>query len=226
MNTARRITLVAAGAIAFAGLGHAQPSDVPELRVVQPLTAGWKFLQSDTLTDEGALVATAADWQTVSLPHTWNAEDAATPNFERYERGVGWYRLELVRPDVGVRHWLEFGAASLVADVWVNAKKNGEHDGGYTAFRFDVTDELVAGVTNVLLVKVDNSIPQENDDDTAIAPLGGDYNKSGGLYRHVALISTLAEAHFALGDFGGPGVYAATISIAEGSAQVDVRAKL
>ncbi|HEY3519197.1 MAG TPA: glycoside hydrolase family 2 TIM barrel-domain containing protein, partial [Gammaproteobacteria bacterium] len=89
-----------------------------------------------------------------------------------------------------------------------------------------VTDDLLAGVTNVLLVKVDNSIPEENDDDTAIAPLGGDYNKSGGLYRHVALISTPDAAHFDLADFGGPGVYASTGAIADGAARVSVRTKL
>ncbi len=214
------------GVLSLAGLVNAQPTDVAQLRTVQLLTDNWKFVQNDDLTDEAAIAATGSDWQPVSLPHTWNAEDAATPNFESYERGAGWYRLELTRPAAGVRHWLEFGAASLVADVWLNGVKIGAHDGGYTAFRFDVTDELLAGVSNVLLVKVDNSIPQENDDDTAIAPLGGDYNKSGGLYRHVALISTPAEAHFDLGDFGGPGVYAATSTIAGGSTQVDVRTKL
>jgi beta-galactosidase len=213
-------------ALALAGVAQAQPVDQAAVRTVQLLANDWKFVQSDDLTDEAAVAATASDWQTVSLPHTWNAEDAATPNFERYKRGVGWYRLELMRPAVGVRHWLEFGAASLVADVWLNGSKIGEHDGGYTAFRFDITDELLAGVPNVLLVKVDNSIPQENDDDTAIAPLGGDFNKSGGLYRYVALISTPSEAHFALGDFGGPGVYASTSAIAAGSAQMNVRTKL
>jgi beta-galactosidase len=87
-----------------------------------------------------------------------------------------------------------------------------------------VTGRLSASGTNVLLVRVDNSVPVERNDVTAIAPLGGDFNVSGGLYRHVALISTADTAHFDLGDMGGPGVYATTTSIANGV--VHVRTKL
>ena len=221
-----RAALWVLGALTLAGAARAQPAEPAELRAVQPLTDGWKFVQDDALTDEAALAATAADWQTVSLPHTWNAEDAATPNFEKYKRGVGWYRLELAPPTTGARHWLEIGAASIVADVWLNGQKLGRHAGGFTAFRFDVTDELAASAANVLLVKVDNSVPYDDDDDTAIAPLGGDFNKSGGLYRYVALVSTADAAHFALDDFGGSGIYASTASISNGSATVQVRSKL
>src|SRR5688572_26119394 len=169
----------------------AQSVDVAPLRTIQPLNEQWKFVRSDDLSDDAALAAAATDWQTVTLPHTWNAVDAASVDLPgSYDRGVGWYRLELAAPSAGARHWLEIGAASLVADVWLNGRKLGQHKGGFTAFRFDVTDTLVPGVANVLLVKVDNSAPRDEDDLTAIAPLGGDFNVSGGLYRHVALIST------------------------------------
>src|SRR5690606_6022917 len=68
--------------------------------------------------------------------------------------------------------------------------------------------------------------PKRDDDDTAIAPLGGDFNISGGLYRHVALISTPEPVHIALDDLGGPGIYARTASIDGGNASVEVRSKL
>jgi beta-galactosidase len=110
--------------------------------MIQPLTDNWRFVQDNSLTDDEALESTAADWQTVSLPHTWNAEDAASLDAEDYKRGLGWYRLEFATPTVGVRHWLEVGAASLVADVWLNGQKLGQHRGGFTQFRFDVTDRL------------------------------------------------------------------------------------
>src|SRR5688572_4999165 len=76
-----------------------------ELRRVQSLMRNWKFVQDDALTNEAALASTGADWPTVSLPHTWNAEDAAGLQVSKpYKRGSGWYRLEFPTP-TGTRHW-------------------------------------------------------------------------------------------------------------------------
>jgi beta-galactosidase len=214
---------------------HAQAAGDPttasivgdEPRAVQPLMHNWKFIFDDVLTDKGALASTGADWEPVSLPHTWNAKDAAGTHITApYRRGVGWYRLEFDTPSSGARHWLEFGAASIVADVWLNGKKLGQHRGAFTIFRLDVTDALVSHGRNVLLVKVDNRAPATSTDPTAIIPLAGDFNISGGLYRYVALVSTLDPAHIDLGDLSGPGVYATTTSIAGGNATVMVRIKL
>lgn len=202
------------------------PDREQELRTTRPLIEGWQFVKDDAMTNAQALASAGDGWQSITLPHTWNAEDAATPNSLNYDRGIGWYRLELAMPEEGARHFLEFGAASLVADVWLNGKPLGSHRGGFTQFRFDVTNDLVRGGTNVLLVKVDNSIPQDEADPTAIEPLGGDFNKSGGLYRHVALISTPDALHFDLADLGGPGVYASTTSISGGRATLQVRSKV
>jgi beta-galactosidase len=200
--------------------------DTTERRMTEPLTDNWRFTQDDRLSDEEALDSTGDDWQTISLPHTWNAEDAASLDATTYKRGLGWYRLEFDTPASGTRHWLEFGAASLVADVWLNGEHLGQHKGAFTAFRFDVTDVLAESGPNVLLVKTNNREPTEEDDVTAIPPMGGDFNVSGGLYRYVSLISTVHSDHFDLGDMGGPGVYATTTSISGGNATVNVRAKL
>jgi len=200
------------------------PSTSSAPRTTSSLYSNWKFIQDDTLSDDAALRASAQSWQTVSLPHTWNAKDAAGLHITKpYRRGLGWYRLEFDTPSSGARHWLEFGAASMVADVWLNGEKLGTHKGGFTAFRFDVTDRLAKGARNVLLVKTDNRAPDDPRDPTAIIPVIGDFNVSGGLYRYVWLISTKDAAHIALGDLGGPGVYATTTSIADGDARVAVR---
>src|SRR5205823_4300044 len=181
-----------------------------DLRTTRSLQ-NWKFAQNDSLTDEAALKASGADWQTVNLPHTWNAKDAAGTHVTKpYKRGIGWYRREFDTPAAGARHWLEFGAASIVADVWLNGKKLGQHKGAFTIFRFDVTDRLASKGKNVLLVKVDNRAPTKKDDPTAIIPLSGDFNMSGGRYRYVSLVSTPDRAHRDLDDMGGPGASAIT----------------
>ena len=216
--------LIALGAAPRA-VGQVPPSETAEPRALQTLAAGWRFVQDDAMTEAAALAATGDGWAAVSLPHTWNANDAASTNATvPYKRGRGWYRLAFDAPARGARFWLQFDGASLVADVWLNGRKLGQHKGAFSAFRFDVTD-ILKPTGNVLVVKTDNSEPKDEADLTAIAPLHGDFNLSGGLYRKVALVSTRSAVHIALDDLGGPGVYARTTSIAD-PATVSVRVKL
>jgi beta-galactosidase len=145
----------------YGGVGVAKSAssvDTTELRTTTSLMQNWKFVQD------------GADWKTVSLPHTWNVHDAASLHATKpYRRGIGWYRLEFDTPSEGARHWLEFGAASIVADVWLNGQKLGQHRGAFTAFRFDVTDRLATSRKNVLLVKTDNREPNDEADPTVRA---------------------------------------------------------
>jgi len=86
-------------------------------RSVRPLANGWRFVQDDALTDEAGLAATGDSWQAVTLPHTWNASDAASTNATvPYKRGRGWYRLVFDAPKEGARHWLEPLGGLLVHD--------------------------------------------------------------------------------------------------------------
>ena len=114
------------------------------------------------MTDEAALASTGDAWQAVSLPHTWNANDAASTNATRaLQARTGLVPTRLRRAQgSGARHWLQFDGASIVADVWLNGKKLGQHKGAFTAFRFDVTDGLQP-TGNVLLVKTDNSAAED-----------------------------------------------------------------
>ena len=204
---------------------QAPPSQAGEVRTVRPLANGWRFVQDDGIGDDSAMAATGDGWQSITLPHTWNADDAASTKAKvPYKRGRGWYRLVFDAPTAGVRHWLEFDGASIVADVWLNGRKLGQHKGAFTAFRFDATAALKPG-SNVLLVKTDNSAPKSQSDNTAIAPLSGDFNMSGGLYRMVKLVSTKADVHVALDDLGGSGVYARTSTLGP-PATVEVRVKV
>jgi beta-galactosidase len=196
------------------------------LRMMRALNDNWRFIQDDDLSDGEALNASGEDWETVSLPHTWNAEDAAGTDTNTYKRDLGWYRQTFDTPPEGARHWLEFGAASLVADVWLNGDYLGQHRGGFTAFRFDITEGLAESGENELLVKVDNRAPADEDDVTAIDPMTGDFNVNGGLYRYVSLVSTAGPVHFDLGDLGGSGVYATTTAIAGTNATVNVLSKV
>ena len=60
-------------------------------------------------------------WETVSLPHTWNAHDPFDDH-EGYRRGISWYRKEIKLNDNlnGKRIYLYFEGINQVADVYVN----------------------------------------------------------------------------------------------------------
>ncbi len=55
-----------------------------------------------------------------------------------------WYRRTFTVPDdwEGQRLLLHFEAVDWKTDVWVNGKKAGQHEGGYTSFSLDITDYL------------------------------------------------------------------------------------
>jgi beta-glucuronidase len=91
-------------------------------------------------------------WDRVEVPHSWPAD-------KRYPYiGIAWYRRTFAsparRPDEHVR--LRFGAAFARAQVWLNGKELGRHEGGYTPFEFDVTNVIAEG-ENSLAVRVDSS---------------------------------------------------------------------
>ena len=126
-NPVRMALMLGLLMLAYNGLAQGIP-DVSGLRRTTSLNENWKFIQDDNLTDQQALRATGEKWQTIALPHTWNAQDAAGLHITKpYKRGIGWYRLEFDTPKSGARRWLEFGAASIVADVWLNGEKLGQH---------------------------------------------------------------------------------------------------
>jgi beta-galactosidase len=192
----------------------AAPVEAQRQRVT--VNDGWRFWNDDAPGAEAAAYDDGA-WETVDLPHTWNAEDAfdETPG---YRRGVGWYRraLEVPASLKGKRLFLYFEGANQTADVWVNGRAVGGHVGGYTAFAVEITDAVQPGADDALAVRVDN----RHDPD--IAPLDADFTFYGGIYRDVWLVA-VDPVHFSLED-AGPGVWLDTPGLAEGDTRVRARA--
>jgi len=181
------------------------------------LDSGWKF-QLGEVTNAEQQDFNDGNWQTISIPHNWGWEEAQQG--KDYYRGPGWYRRALnLMPETGKRYFLRFEAASLVADVYLNGKRLGEHRGGFGAFCYEITGELSATGTNLLAVRVSNKWEPD------IAPLSGDFSVYGGLYRPVHLIETSSE-HFALTDHGSPGVAWLQTSVTKAQAVIDVTAQI
>lgn len=160
-------------------------------------------------------------WKAVTLPHTWNAEDGADGG-NNYRRATSWYKKTLPwNADYANKEiYLEFLGSSLVTDVFVNGKPAGaSHRGGYTAFRYNLTDLLEAGQKNEITVRVNNERQVD------LLPLGGDFTIFGGIYRNVNLIVADMNAHLALDDSGSSGVYL-TPTVKGTTGNLKIRAKV
>lgn len=67
-----------------------------------------------------------------------------------------WYErtFELALDRKGKRVMIHFGAVDWEAEVWVNDKQVGKHQGGFDGFSFDITDNLVKGKSQKVRVRV------------------------------------------------------------------------
>jgi beta-galactosidase/beta-glucuronidase len=70
-----------------------------------------------------------------------------------------WYHRTFAIPDgqEGKRIVLHFQAVDYVAKVWVNGEYVGRHEGGYSAFSFDITRYVKPGEANAVVVKAEDS---------------------------------------------------------------------
>jgi beta-glucuronidase len=113
---------------------------------------GWLFRTDPSQTGEasGWMKEIPSDTRSVSVPHTWNIGE-----FHDY-MGIAWYFRSFAMPALapGTHAELHFGATFYKARVWLNGVELGAHEGGFTAYAFDVTAQLRD--SNVLVVQIDN----------------------------------------------------------------------
>ena len=182
---------------------------------VQEITGIWKF-DGRALTAKEALCAEHSEWENVTVPHTWNAIDAEDGGND-YDRTAYWYHKNFsIDSELnGKRVYIEFLGANTKTDLYINGEQVGDtHKGGYTAFRYDVTDVVREG-DNVMDVRVDNCLDQE------IAPISADFNMYGGIYRRVYLV-IVDEVHIDLDNNGSSGIFLTTGNMRSKSRPEDI----
>lgn len=182
------------------------------MRNVLNLNDNWKFIQKDA----GLPQTLPADWQDVNLPHCWNAVDGHDGNGS-YDRGKYWYAKSFSTPKQplgGGKLFVEVLAAGQQATVYVNGKEVAYHEGGYSIFRADITEQCKEEGENLLVIACSNELKD------SVYPQSADFTFYGGLYRGVNLIS-VPDAHFDLEYYGGPGIQV-TPTPTEGGASFEI----
>jgi beta-glucuronidase len=122
-----------------------------------------------------------SDAMQLQVPGDWNSQ---LPELKYYEGTVCYKRVFDYSRKQGNRIFLHFGAVNYQAEAYLNGVLLGSHEGGFTPFQFDITDQLKA-TNNVLVVIVNN---QRHED--AIPALNYGWWNYGGITRDVLLVET------------------------------------
>jgi beta-glucuronidase len=159
--------LVDGGRVAMQS-GQPVPSFGDEPRPRLDLAQGWRFEPADLSSDltftprsdslrsmeaeaAGRQKANFDDstWQPIDVPGSTSPPPTGHPV-------DGWYRDSFTAPPdwAGQAVTLKFGSVNYIADVWLNGKYLGYHEGGVTPFSFSPGKALVVGGTNTLAVRV------------------------------------------------------------------------
>ena len=163
------------------------------------LAEGWEYVQGSL---DGPWEVwhseELAKWQSVAMPHCFNAWDACDPDTPYY-RGHGWYRthVAVANPYANGRTLLHFEGAGQATTVYVGENLAGKHTGGYDEFVVDITDLLqtaqISETTATQSKKKPSGIPIailcDNSHDLDRMPSDfSDFSLYGGMYRHLNLV--------------------------------------
>ena len=149
------------------------------------LNGTWRF-KPDPTPDFYKPEISDAGWKDIKVPAHWMME-----GFDS-QTGTGGYRRHLQIPE-SFRHRrikLVFDGVYSGAEVWLNGKRVGSHEGGFSPFELDVTSAAQVGKDNLLAVLVrEKTISSHLDNMSYYAnfPLTG-------IFRPVKLVS-LPELH-------------------------------
>lgn len=201
-------------------------------REVLTLEKNWRFHKGDV---ENAYAPNFNDskWESVTVPHDWaikgpfnkeidkqtvaivqNDEEVATEKTGRTGAlpyiGVGWYRQQFSIQNISKEKkvLLLFEGAMSEPEIFMNGKKVGSWNYGYSYFYFDITEHVLADQQNTLAVKLTNR------------ELSSRWYPGAGLYRNVRVIVKNKES------IDQWGTFITTPFISSDLAKVNVKTKV
>lgn len=112
----------------------------------------------------------------LDVPGDFNSQ---VPELKYYEGNVWYQRYFTARKNPECRQYLYFAGVSYETTVWLNGREVGRHEGGFTPFQFEISDGLVDG-QNDLVVMVNNDRRADG-----IPAMHFDWWNYGGILRDV-----------------------------------------
>jgi beta-galactosidase/beta-glucuronidase len=122
------------------------------------LNGEWGFrFDDENVGEKEKWFETFAGTHKIMVPFTYETK-ASGIGEETFHPNVWYQRMVAVPADrAGRRVVLHFQAVDYAAKLWVNGTYVGGHQGGYTAFSFDITPYLQYGHENNIVVKAEDS---------------------------------------------------------------------
>jgi len=155
--------------------------------------------------------------ETIQVPGDWNSQKKDLFYYE----GTVWYERSFsYRKAPQARVFLYLGAANYLSRIYVNGAAVCEHEGGFTSFNCEVTNQLRDG-DNFAVIYVNNNRRRD-----AVPTDMTDWWNYGGLTRDVALVevpSAFVEDYFLQVRKGAPDVIEGWVVVNGGSLPVTVR---
>ncbi len=106
-------------------------------------------------------------WTKADVPGSFNQEFALHADHPDpsdtylFYKGKAWYRTEFICPSAQTDFFLHLSGTILRQQVWLNGHSIGNSALPWLDVSYDVSNELVRGAKNTLVVEVDNSILPE-----------------------------------------------------------------
>jgi Glycosyl hydrolases family 2, sugar binding domain/Glycosyl hydrolases family 2/Glycosyl hydrolases family 2, TIM barrel domain len=90
----------------------------------------------------------------INVPFPWGAPLSGVKD----EADLAWYKRAITVPKswANQRVFVTIGASDWATSVWLDGVLVGKHEGGYTPFSFELTENVKVGVPQYLVVKVDD----------------------------------------------------------------------
>ena len=175
---------------------------LPEYPRPQLTRANWLNLNGRWSYNGGSPAPDAANPPSSAPSFPSTAEQVLVPYpVESYLSGIQrqndrnlWYRRTFTVPAGwgGQRVKLNFGAVDRHATVYVNGRQVGQHEGGYTAFGFDITTYLSAGSNDLVVGVFDPTDGDGMQGKQQLNPEGLFYTPTSGIWQTVWLEPTPA----------------------------------
>ncbi|MEQ1559365.1 MAG: sugar-binding domain-containing protein [Methyloglobulus sp.] len=129
-------------------------------RQIIPLSGVWKFKPGDSNSFINEVSKNDVDrWTDIHVPANWYLQG-------RDISGVAWYSKKFTLSDeIARKHiTLKFSGVDYTAEVWLNGKYIGFHEGYFQPFGFDISKAVLFGKENHLMVKVNSPLEKMVED--------------------------------------------------------------
>jgi hypothetical protein len=129
------------------------------MRIKYNFNPGWKVFVGDRTGIE-AMDWDDSDWKNVTLPYSWNEDEAYKFDIHNLSTGIAWYRKHFKIPGkhAGQKVFIEFEGIRQAGEIYINGEFVGLHENGVMAFGYDITDKIkYTPAENVIAVRTDNS---------------------------------------------------------------------